>query len=282
MQFDDTLYSMTTIIEIECGSFRVSGSGFFYNLLSEKDIEKGSQWREIEGMWLVTNRHVALPKINETEMIPDIFTFNFRQKINGKIEWFPVSLKKDEYIKRLRLHNDSNVDIALIEIADLYLKLLLDKEPIMSVVGLTSDNLPSNTKSPLYTGSDVLVAGYPRGYYDRENKFPIVKAGIISTKWGDRFQGNPCFLIDAKLFPGSSGSVVITKPQQMALIDGKLMTNQNGEFVFLGVYSGEPIEQKRLHFEDMEIIKNESYNVGYVWYSCLIPQIIKEGIAITQ
>jgi len=30
-------------------------------------------------------------------------------------------------------------------------------------------------------GDDVLIIGYPYGFYDYENKYPIVKSGIIST-----------------------------------------------------------------------------------------------------
>jgi hypothetical protein len=50
------------------------------------------------------------------------------------------------------------------------------------------------------------------------NVFSIVKSGNISSKWGNRFGGEPYFLIDARLFTGSSGSLVISKPTNFRIV----------------------------------------------------------------
>lgn len=282
MKFDDMLYGMTTLIETHIGSYVSQGSGFFYNALGEKDPSKDSQWVKVEGTWLVTNRHVALPRINDTEIIPDTFTFNLRQIVNDEIQWLPITLSKDEYLRRLKVHSNSIVDVAVIDVGDLIVEQIKAGISLMSHAGLTSDNLPQNSKLPINVGDDILVAGYPRGFYDIENKFPIVKSGVVSSRWGCNFNGQPVFLIDSKLFPGSSGSVVLTKPQYVAVIDGNLMYNKEGSYVFLGIYSGEPIRQNApIELEDMTIIKKDSYNVGNVWYSTLIPDIIANGLTIT-
>lgn len=42
---------------------------------------------------------------------------------------------------------------------------------------------PQNSKLSINVGDDILVAGYPRGFYDMENKFPIVKSGVVSSRW---------------------------------------------------------------------------------------------------
>lgn len=283
MKFDDMLYGMTTIIESHIGSYKSQGSGFFYNVLGEKNPLEKEQWVDIEGIWLVTNRHVALPKINDRELIPDIFTFNMRQIINNEVKWLPISISKDEYKQRLKVHRNSTVDVAVIEIEDLIRDQVEAKVPLMDFSGLTSDHLPEKSRLTINVGDDILVAGYPRGFYDKVNKFPIVKAGIISSKWGCNFNGNPLFLIDSKLFPGSSGSVVLTKPQHIGLIDEHLMFNEKGEYIFLGIYSGEPIFQNApIELEDITIIKKDSYNVGAVWYSTLVPEIILNGIKIEE
>ena len=70
---------------------------------------------------------------------------------------------------------------------------------------------------------DYLVIGYPRMFYDKVNLFPIVKSGIIASKWQGMLNGKPYFLIDAKLFPGSSGSIVISKPIGTVIENGKFM-----------------------------------------------------------
>jgi V8-like Glu-specific endopeptidase len=54
----------------------------------------------------------------------------------------------------------------------------------------------------------VTFVGYPNGLYDIANHTPITRQGTtaspIHLDWG----GTPCFLIDASVFPGSSGSPV--------------------------------------------------------------------------
>ena len=280
MKFDEMLYGMTTIINTNLSTRSASGSGFFYNALAARDPSKtGAQWRNIEGTWLVTNRHVALYKINDTEYLPDNFIFNLRQIINDTVEWLPVTLTKDELRKRLKVHPNKDIDVAVIDVANLIIEKAKAGIPLMNFAGLTSDHLPDNSPLTINTGDDILVAGYPRSYYDRANKFPIVKSGIISTKWGANFDGNPYFLIDSKLFPGSSGSIVLTKPQYVAVINGNLKYNAEGQYIFLGIYSGEPMRVNRpIELEDMTIIKKDSYNEGIVWYSSLVPEIISNGV----
>jgi hypothetical protein len=123
------------------------------------------------------------------------------------------------------------------------------------------------------------VVGYPRGFYDRQNLYPIVKSGIIASRWGANFNGQPYFLVDAKLFPGSSGSLVISKPQYYYADGEGLVVSDNKDFAFLGIFSGEPIqEQAPVDLEDITIIRRSGYNVGVVWYGQLASDIIARGV----
>ncbi len=281
MTFDDLVYGMTTIINVYVGEYASQGSGFFYNVLSEKDPSQKTQWRNVLETWLVTNRHVALPFINEHEMCPDIFTFNLRYTLDGVVQWIPIILSKEDFKQRLKLHNNPSVDVALIEIGDILKEKFKEKYALMNFGGVSNDNLPINSKLRINVGDDILVVGYPRGFYDKVNMFPIVKSGIISSKWGCYFNGNPLFLIDSKLFPGSSGSVVLTKPKHIAVVDEQIMYNNAGEYIFLGIYSGEPVRRESpIELEGLTIIKTESYNLGNVWYSSLVPEIISNGVKI--
>jgi len=59
----------------------------------------------------------------------------------------------------------------------------------------------------------VSFIGYPSGILDQHNQFPITRSGISSTPiWSD-FNGQPFFLIDAGVYPGSSGSPVLVMNQ---------------------------------------------------------------------
>jgi hypothetical protein len=55
---------------------------------------------------------------------------------------------------------------------------------------------------------EVLFIGYPCGIWDARNLLPIVRRGITATPIYIDFSGRKQFLIDASVFPGSSGSPV--------------------------------------------------------------------------
>lgn len=54
----------------------------------------------------------------------------------------------------------------------------------------------------------VVVIGYPVGLYDSYNLTPIARTGHTATPIRVDYEGRPTFLIDAPIFPGSSGSPV--------------------------------------------------------------------------
>lgn len=291
--FESRLFSMTTIVESKItirGKCYVSqGSGFYFVQETPTDSKKSTQqWYRLDGCWLVTNRHVVLPKIEGAECIPDNFTFNFREIVNGHIEWKPITLKQDQLLKLLKLHKRSEVDVALINIKS-FINLIVDENnksdgnsKIIFPSTLSNFNLPENQPITIDVTSDVIVASYPKGFYDKFNKFPIVKSGIVASAYNFPFNGLPMFLIDAQLFPGSSGGLVISKPTNLAMINGVLHSNSVKQFALLGVYSGEYIWHDSLKIEEKEYDVEKSYGLGNVWYSYLITEIIENGVFISS
>lgn len=55
---------------------------------------------------------------------------------------------------------------------------------------------------------EVVFVGYPSGVWDRQNLLPVMRRGTTATPVAVDFQGKETFLIDAFVFPGSSGSPV--------------------------------------------------------------------------
>ena len=55
---------------------------------------------------------------------------------------------------------------------------------------------------------DVTIVGYPDGLSDTKNNLPLVRRGITASSLHYDFNGSSTFLIDAAIFPGSSGSPV--------------------------------------------------------------------------
>ncbi len=279
MTLDDKFNTISTRTITSFQGKTSQGSGFFYQEEGDKDPNaKKGEWILIRNLWLITNKHVLLSRDHEgSYQIPDSFTFHYRKKNGSTIEWFPVTLNKNEIKKRSKIHMNDIVDIIAIEILDTQTELIKKNQIIRNSV-ITEENLPGKSKINIEVSDETIILSYPKGFYDQLNLFPIVKSGIIASKWGAHFNGHPYFLIDAKLFPGSSGSLVISHPTNQILYQGKILTSQEKQFVFLGVFSGEPFKQSQpIDFDDMTIIRKEGFNVGIVWYSNLVEEIIKKG-----
>lgn len=291
MTLDQKILGTTTIVEsvYANGGKGAKGTGFFYSEIAKEAegpvTEEGLGWHKIEGVWLITNRHVAFPRIIKPdgtydELIPESFTFNLREVKNGKIEWVPIVLPKDDFLNRVKLHPLSLVDVVAIRIDDLQTGLLMKDQnrQLINSTNLSNQHLPSESPVKIECTSDIVICSYPYDFYDKENKFPIVKSGIVASAWGSNFNGRPTFLIDAQLFSGSSGGLVLSKPIDMAMIDGKMMTSKEKQYIFLGIYSG---QYSHTTIDDEGKEHKESFGLGTVWYSYLIPQIIENGVKPT-
>ena len=287
MNLDDTFHTISTLIKTINGEIELQGSGFFYQEYGEKN-PKQPEWVAIKEIWLVSNRHIILPVINEKESIPDKLIFNLRKIEHDQVKWIPVELSKDEIIKRAKFHKNPDVDVAIIPILDLVTNIIKEDSPmqekekgphhtsIMSPIAMSIDKLPGNNKIKVEVADDVITIGYPRGFYDEKNIYPIVKSGIIASRWNANFNGLPFFLIDTKLFPGSSGSLVLSKPTDVVAEDGKIFGAKEKQFAFLGIFSGEPsLNLNPIETDEMIIQLTPKFNVGIVWYGYLIDEIIK-------
>jgi hypothetical protein len=75
-------------------------------------------------------------------------------------------------------------------------------------------------------GSRVYILGYPAAIFDPRNASPVLREGLISTDPQEGFDFNQelrrmmafpehinGFLVDANVYPGSSGSLVVVVPE---------------------------------------------------------------------
>lgn len=242
--------------------------------------KKEPGWRAIQDMWLITNRHVLLPKVREKEIAPESFIFSLRKIVDGHLSWESVVLSREQLLQRAKFHADSSVDVAVVRVQDLLLERFAKNDAqYLQPFSVSRENFAGENNINVQASDDVVVTGYPRGYYDEFNLFPIIKGGIVASRWGANFGGKPYFLIDAKLFPGSSGSVVVSKPIDIAVRDGQVLHAKEKQFAFLGIYSGEPfLEGRTIEAEDLTIKQKLGFNLGIVWYAWLVEEIIDKGI----
>ena len=272
---NDAVCWMSTIIGTVAVDGNVSqASGFYFQLSTAVPEHPGYQ--RVDGTFLVTNRHVMLPEIDGNETMPVSITFHLRMNVNGSIEWYPVVLSGQDMIDRVRLHPTCDVDVAVIDVTDILIEKAIEWGYLRDGLGINSTNLLAEGGPRIGVGDDVLVVGYPLGHYDSVNKIPIVKSGIIATRWGSNYEGEPAFLIDAKLFPGSSGSAVLSKPRYLEMFDGQLMGCKDGAYYLLGVFSGE-----EMHVDEVDggtSAELVSYGIGKVWYPWTILETISHGV----
>ena len=279
MNVNDTLHLLTTIVVASSTSGQSQGTGFFYQRLEPKTTD-GPQWRQIADTWLITNRHVVLSRPDGSEAIPDSLSFHMRRIEANGLRWEAVLLDRKAVGERTKFHADREVDIAAINVHDLLIdKIKSESSKYAQWCAVHSKQFAGHNNIEIEASDDILVIGYPRGFYDEVNLFPIVKSGIIASRWGAHFGGKPYFLIDAKLFPGSSGSIVISKPTNLVVKDGQILHAKEKQFSFLGVFSGEPYRRERpVELDDMVIIQKSGYNVGVVWYAHPIEETVNDGV----
>lgn len=285
MTLNDKLNTISTLIQTYYPSLQSQGTGFFYQVFGEEIKAKDGKgaWKEIKELWLITNKHVVCNQDEAGNLIlPDRLVFNLRKTDGNNIKWHPISLSQTDLKKRVKVHSNPIVDIAAISILDLVTEAINEKSNnIVGYSAVSEENLPGKNMIDVEVCDDIITIGYPKGFYDTLNLYPIVKSGIIASRWGANFNGNPYILIDSKLFPGSSGSLVISKPINQLIAKNKIYTSDEKQFAFIGVYSGEPFKKSSpIEFDDFTIIRKDGFNLGVVWYSYLVPEIINTGITL--
>jgi hypothetical protein len=99
---------------------------------------------------------------------------------------------------------------------------------------ITPEIIPtSDAVADLAAMEDVVFIGYPSGLRDETNANPLIRRGITSTPVWNDYHGRPTFLIDAGVFPGSSGSpVFILNQGAYATKDGLVVGSR---ILFLGM-----------------------------------------------
>ncbi|MDE0006977.1 MAG: hypothetical protein OXS50_01730, partial [Gammaproteobacteria bacterium] len=115
-KLDDRFHQMTTRVVVGAGDGISQGTGFFYQVLG-KAQENGH--RRVEEMWVVTNRHVLLPKSEGgDEQLPSVVEFYLRgvDPDSNQRSWVRSEYRGSEIEERLMLHPDPRVDVALIGI----------------------------------------------------------------------------------------------------------------------------------------------------------------------
>src|SRR5690606_7737915 len=101
---------------------------------------------------------------------------------------------------------------------------------------ITPDLIPDDqTINDFGAIEEITFIGYPSGIFDQKNNIPILRNGITATPIWNHFGGEFRFLIDAGVFPGSSGSPVFILNQGTYRKSNSVVVGSR--ILFLGVLS---------------------------------------------
>jgi hypothetical protein len=235
----DQVFLIVAPIEVWCGPSRIAtATGFFFTNESK--------------LYLVTNRHVVRDELNR--LFPDKLRLRLHTNAQDHTQNadYDVPLYRD---MKSVWREKPGVDLVAIE---------LPMQEMMSrfvLIALAPSLLPPRDLV-VGPGDELLIVGYPRGFSDLVRNYPIVRMGAVASSYPTPFRGQPYFLIDARLHPGTSGSPVFAKPTNIQRTSSMTLVGEYKMF-FLGVNSGE------INFG------GESSGLNTIWYAA-------EVVALTE
>lgn len=171
------------------------GTGFL--VAHPVDREKGI-------VFLVTNKHVVANAaeggfsitLKKPDGSPDL----------GKRHEFTVAGFSQAWVG----HPDPDIDVTVMNVAPLLNSIQAAGYPPFARWINTNDfATDERCETQFEPIEDVVFVGYPVGLHDSKNHLPIARRGTTASPPALDYEGQPTFLIDASVFPGSSGSPVI-------------------------------------------------------------------------
>lgn len=200
----------------------------------EKEISTGFivtyRWgRDKVGDFLVTSKHA----IEDA----DTGRFFFVRAADGRpLLGETYNIEMDNFSQRWYKNPDPRVDMAIMPLAGVLRELEKRRwkiyyKSIPPDIALGFEGAPE-----LDAIEEVIFIGYPSGLYDAKNFLPVARRGITATPLVVDYSGLPQFLIDASVFPGSSGSpVFIVNTGSYSDRKGNLVLGNR--VIFLGMIS---------------------------------------------
>jgi hypothetical protein len=214
----EQLYFTTVRLTGTTGDQQATGTGFIYAVPSSAGVVN----------ILVSNKHVFDGGLDNLEVSM------IAGKDGAPHYGTPAVVDMPHLRGSVIEHPDANVDVAAIPLGPVLHHFTAQGiapffRAVTPQLGLTQAVLDE-----LDAIEDVVFVGYPANLYDTANLTPILRRGSTATPVALDYQGQPAFLIDASVFPGSSGSpVFVLNRGSFSTRTGGLMAGTR--VVFLGV-----------------------------------------------
>lgn len=224
---------------------------------------------------LISNKHV-LEKNNKLNLI-----FH-KKKHNSDLpnlkDFF--YFRADSYEGALSLHPDPKIDLACINISNVISQL----GPQVYFKFLEKVVFANFNETELDVGQKVIFVGYPDNRYDQKHNLPIVRSGIIASHPKLDYNGEKQFIIDAQVFPGSSGSPVFLNMKEAQYNRGQIILGNDLPYLLIGVVAATMIRNNIVESlpTNLQGISQEIIGLGLVFKTTTLDDLINEAIKKAQ
>lgn len=221
---------------------------------------------------LITNRHV----VEGYDTVS--FTLTGARSARTATPAEKVCFSEPELQGIVVYHEDPAIDLAAILIgpamnkhAQLDLSLASVPQEIF---------IDPETEEEMGFAENLLVVGYPQGFWDENLNLPIFRQGITASPAMIDYNGESKFLIDCSIYPGSSGSPVFLYNGPTYLVKNELHLGER--FAFLGVVSavmlynatGAALQAPIPTHTDFKVSASVPNNLGVVVKACKVSELI--------
>ena len=203
-------------------------------------------------LFLVTSRHVVIDE--PTGHHPDRIEIEFHTDAGDMAKSVAFSIPLylgDERLWRQGVDGGGQVDVAVVEIEKAAL-------PASASYRAFTERHLYSPRDPAAVGTSLLIVGFPLGFHDTLHHMPVARSAVIASSFGLRFQGQGCFLTDARTHRGTSGAPVVMPAGLHAASLGDL------PWVLLGVHSA----MFDVGSRDIDI--DEALGLNCAWYADIL------------
>ena len=225
---------------------------------------------DLQNHFLITNKHVIG---NEDQITVKLIVE--RRNDNNYQFFHDVITNKNSWVP----HPDDDIDLCICPMNVILQEVPDDLVPVSR--SIYSNLVPTKEDiEQIDVMEDIIFLGYPSHLWDQNNLFPLIRKGITATPIHLDHRNNPIFLIDASVFPGSSGSPVFLYSKNQFLNED--LTYNVERIHFLGIISEGSYEQKINEFlvgeKTYHLKMRETENLGSVVKCDPILDLIKSSI----
>lgn len=137
------------------------------------------------------------------------------------------------------------------------------------------DLLADFDEPELSIAENVYFVGYPAGRFDTSNNLPLMRIGMIASHPKFDFNGKPQFVIDAQVFPGSSGSPVYIDLTYEYFRNGRIVVGER-KLKLLGIVAQTMIRNNELQAvpSSTNYVTQEVMGLGIVFKSTAIKELV--------